>query len=208
MRFTDPNNVNNLTAQATELYAERKENRWGCYVEGSRYRIVTDFDDCVRKTYCIELSTIVKNAVPNISDDPELQSDAMIILASEFANLILKSSRHSTGLDSQDVENTVESDPQADQLSATKKLAEAESERTPGNSTTQPDTHDLETSTTKDLHTERQTGVDSNKKKVSKERQRWSEEDTAVVETVFEEELLHAIAKSYQGADEEETIKA
>lgn len=31
-------------------------------------------------------------------------------------------------------------------------------------------------------------------KKVSKERQRWTKEDTAVVETVFEEELLHTVA--------------
>lgn len=125
--FSDPNNVNSLIAQATELYAERRENRWGCYVDGSRYRIVADFDDCVKKTYCIELSAIIKNAVPNISDDRELQSDAMIIFASEFANLFLKSSTHLTSLISQNVETTVESDPQADQLSATKKKRRSQS---------------------------------------------------------------------------------
>ena len=153
-------------------------------MEGSRYKIVADFEDEIKSLYNIDFSDLLSSVVPKMTEDPELMSDSLIHFASQFANTFLKTLEVS-GIDPPD------SMPDNDQEIAQEIQGESSGATLPV-----PDEHTDEPQPDVTVNSFEQASTSRDKRhSLPKAKKLWSPADTELVESLFLPELLDSVAR-------------
>lgn len=177
--FCDGHSISNLISKGGAPRQDRRSNKWVCFMEGRRYKIVADFEELVEKECNIQLSSVVTNAVPKVIDDPELMSDAVIYFASELASTFQENPLDLSVRDQSENDHGLTQETPSEPWSSSIDGDDLEFH---------VDDRPADTS----VHESPQT---SDSRSVSRRKERWSAEDTATAEAVFFEEFMGSVAE-------------
>ncbi|MEW8548175.1 MAG: hypothetical protein AB2693_32125 [Candidatus Thiodiazotropha sp.] len=211
MTFTKSEVTDRILSDAFKLTNERMTDPISSMLEGRRYKLIQKFEEAVEKKYEIQLSTAFTPLVPKVSFEADLQSDVVILFASEFANTFCNTPRNLSARDQIDwiplseLEEILSTDKEQQGISNATNEHDSQQGRDSvsqhhGEKVTQSQQHDTS------VHQLQQNGDSVHQPQLhadsgnqlqhgTAKKTFWTKEDTILLEKVFQGDLQRSIAE-------------